>query len=308
MLAFKEFTADSLRRKTMAEQFKIKASPLQAVLKQIKAKMEDYMILNDLSTAFVRTPMKTPEVTYLQRINKVQCRRISRDAIIEGLETFFSRYQLADLPTSKEKSDRIWECINNARKVDKMVMSVLNKPVTKRGESTGQYVHDASKELVDLAEQYWSTMRTMKALKEVKKQKDKVLKERIDLQSPNIIQTMLNKKRKRQRINIQHHNTPCTFYVKIKVSERRPTLKKENVLKMIMDSVQAAENQEGLVNRLLETFDAIPPLREQRVTLDKGHYMPHSTTSSTTASVISEGTDDITETVEDNSVAEPVQA
>lgn len=294
MNAFREFTAYSLRQKTLNEQFKLKASPLRAQLQQIKGEIENYMILNNLSTAYIKTPTHNPNVTYVQRVQKVQSRRICRDTIIDGIEYFFEHNDIARLPSSEDKSNRLWECINNARKIDKMVLSILDKPVTKRGQTVGQYMHDASKELADLALQYWALTRSTKQLQQAKKEKGQSIKEKIEEHSPSIMQAMQTKKRKRQRINIQHHNTPCTFYIKVKVSERRPVLKKENIYKIIMESVHLTSEQESLTNRILESFDAIPPVRSERVTLDKGHYLPNKMGTSTVvtegeASVVTEG-------------------
>ena len=274
MKAFKIFTADSLRQRNMNEQFKLKSAPLRAQLKQLKKKLEEYMIVNDLSTAFIQTPGETPETTYLQRVQKMQSRRISRDTIIEGLEMFFEQNRLTMFKSNDEKSAKIWDCINNARKVDKVVMSVLTKPANKRGDPLGQYTHNASKELAKLCTNYWQLFHQIKKMQKSKKDKTESLKQSIEQQSPSIIKSMAEKNRKRQRINIKHNNTPCTFYIKIKVSERRPALKKENMCKLILNSVCLTSKQEDLINHLLEQFDKIPPVRTQKVTLDKGHYMP----------------------------------
>lgn len=282
MSVFKAFTEDSLRRKTMGQQFKLQIAPLSSKLKQLKSKMEDYMVQNELTTAFVKTPNKNPEVTYIQRVQKVQARRINRETIVEGLDAYFSEYGTKHHTwNTEEKTKHMWECINNARKVDKVVMSVLNKPVSQRKAKTGQYVHDATAELKATATQYWDVQRVIKAFKQAKKEKDKVLKERISKHSPSIINTMTSKKRKRQRINMNYNNTRCTFYIKIKESGKKPALKKEHFCKMILQSMPKSGNQQDFLNDLLRRFDTLPIVFEKRVTLDKGHYMPNTSTAST---------------------------
>ena len=74
---------------------------------------------------------------------------------------------------------------------------------------------------------------------------------------------------------LQHHNTPCTFYIKLKTSKCRPAVKKDTICTIIDKAVQSFSAQEDIVESILQEFDAIEPVVKEVVKLDKGHYLPN---------------------------------
>ena len=73
---------------------------------------------------------------------------------------------------------------------------------------------------------------------------------------------------------MQHNNTPCSFYIRLKKSSVSPNLKKNEMIELIRDSVAHNSTKESIVQALIQKFENLPKKTSEKVTLDKGHYQP----------------------------------
>lgn len=263
------FCADNLRQKKVNAEFAAKCKPLNHLQKTLKTKIENYCIENDQTKLIVETPDLTPKITYISRLTKTVSGRINRDCIEEGLEQFFE--QNDELPGDLETIiSKLWDCINNARKVDKITLDIKEKPFK---DTTG-VERITSGELMANIQSFWKSKKALKDLRKQKKEKTNALNERISMQSPAIIKNLNSRHKKSQKINIQHNNTPCSFYIRLKKSAVQPSLKKEQMIQIIRDSVSIGQNKQDIIKNLIERFEQIPKKITEKVTLDKGHYQP----------------------------------
>ena len=188
METFREFCADSLRQKKLAGEFKERSDPLRLTLKRTKRNIENFFIQNDVETAKVVLKDHDPPITYLTRNNKVQCRRITRETVEEGLEHCFEDLTDEQISDTEVLGKCIWESIHRARQVDRLVLRISNKPEDKRrmlaGGEDAPYTLDLSAKIGVLVKNYWAATEDLKRLRKTKKEKESVLSERIKQRCP----------------------------------------------------------------------------------------------------------------------------
>ena len=276
----REFCADSLRQKKLSQEFKDRSDPLRQALKQTKTKIENFMIQNDVETAKISLTNHEPPVTYLTRNTKVQCRRITLETLTTGLEHCFENIETSLLRGGDTEMlcKYIWDNINRARQVDKLTLRIAEKPEDKRkflkGGDDAPYALDLSEQLGVLVSKYWSITNELKRLRKTKKEKQSVLGERIKNHCPIIMKHMNSRGKTSQRINMRHNNTPCSFYVRLKTSSTKPTIKKSDMFKIITDAISTTPTitTDTLQSSIVTLFESIPHTSCQKVTLDRGHY------------------------------------
>ena len=281
METFREFCADSLRQKKLAGEFKERSDPLRLTLKRTKRNIENFFIQNDVETAKVVLKDHDPPITYLTRNNKVQCRRITRETVEEGLEHCFEDLTDEQISDTEVLGKCIWESIHRARQVDRLVLRISNKPEDKRrmlaGGEDAPYTLDLSAKIGVLVKNYWAATEDLKRLRKTKKEKESVLSERIKQRCPLIMKHMGDRQKTSQRINMKHNNTPCAFYVRVKTSSTRPAIKKEDMCKVISDTLTQSKTLSDIRNAIINGFENLPRKITQRVSLDRGHYQSVST-------------------------------
>ena len=297
MDAFRNFCEDSLRSKKLAKEFKDRAANPTDTIKKCKLALENFMIENDLESAKISLNGFTPPVTYLTRSTKVQSRRINRDTMEEGLEHSFSSDAAVEDESTQSLAKLIWDNINQARKTDKMVMRISDKPESKRkvkaGGEDAPYLYDATKQIGSVAQNYWTAQKVLKRLRDTRKERSKTLKTRIETHCPKILSHLGARNKTSQRINMRHNNTPCSFYVRVKTSSTRPPIKKDALCLLIEAAIQEAPSRTEIPNLILQRFDDMPRNTKQKVTLDRGHYQPDAEASvSVTESVFDDGEDE----------------
>ena len=256
MQAFKEFCADSLRQKKLQAEFADRAKPLRKRIEKYKTAIENYLIENDLETAKVSIEGFDPPATFLTRDTKVQSRRITRETLEMGLENVFTTETPPSSPRALSKV--IWDNINQARKVDRVVLRIGKKPEGKQKKDdtdAPRYTTDASQALSPSVRAYWEAQAGLKRMRQTKKERDSELKERIKSRCPVIIRHLQDRNRTSQRINIRHNETPCSFYVRVKESSTRPNMKKDAIFALIEAAVRDAPSVEEVPGLLLNAFD-----------------------------------------------------
>ena len=304
LVAFKDFCADSLRQKKLQTEFADRAKPLRKRAETSKTAIENYMIENDLETAKVSIAGFDPPATFLTRNTKVQSRRITREVIEMGLDNVFNDTNTPSSPRALTKA--IWDNVNQARKVDRVVLRIAKKPEGKPKNSNDsaatRYTTDATQALSAPVRAYWEAQAGLKRMRQTKKERESELKERIKARCPAIMRHLQGRNRTSQRVNIRHNDTPCSFYVRIKESSTRPNIKNDTICSLIEAAVRDAPSVDKVPEILLDAFDQVPREVKQRVTLDKGHYQPSAASAASAApaeSVTSSVFDDEAEEVED---------
>ena len=294
MDAFRNFCEDSLRQKKLAKEFKDRAANPNDTIKKCKLALENFMIENDLESAKISLEGFMTPMTYLTRSTKVQSRRINRETMEEGLEYSFSSEAIPADESPRSLGKRIWDNINQARKMDKMVMRISDKPESKRkmlaGGEDAPYQYDATREMGKTVRDYWTAQKVIKRLRDTRKERSKMLKTRIDTHCPKILSHMGARNKTSQRINMRHNNTPCSFYVRVKTSSTRPPIKKEGLCALIEAAIREAPSRQEIPALILQRFDDMPRKTQQKVTLDRGHYQPdaEAAAASVTESVFDE--------------------
>ena len=276
---FQQFCADSLRNKKLNSEFKTAADPVRQSIRACKTFLENHMIVNDL-TAIRVSPGGGEGTTFLVRDNKTQARRLSAESIEQGIrDTYSSLTGGGQSPRSRAKT--IWAGINNARKVDRVVFSISDKPVG----GGARFVDCTNTSVKTHTLRYLQRTKTLKKIQKAKKDKAADLKQKIEHSAVPILKHLGAASKTSQKINMRHNNTPCSFYIRVKTSKTSPTVKKDMMCEIIRNSLEetAAEgtldNMSAVLKTILDKFQSIPKCERRRVTLDKGHYYAVSDTT-----------------------------
>ena len=290
--SIQQFCEHSIRKRKIETDFRSRSKSHNTAIKECKEKIHRHMESNDLKYAKIQ--LDGEKATYFCTLGtKVSQRRFDDKIVGYGVDSFLQDGLKGDnsFDTTEELVEEITrgicEHINLQRRSEKVTFSITRR---KPAKVTVDEIEDLDDSVsIDLGKRMHRSEATIQKWKKVKKTHLTSIKTEIGKSEPHIKSFMETNKIQSQRVTMRDQDTPRCFYIRQKVSAKKPTLKKTDIYNIVRSGVRKTINdhdihtysevqpitsRESLRTNILEALDSMPKTQTVCLKLDKGRFRP----------------------------------